>query len=83
VGAKKIYNVNADNERIGSYTAEAAEKLLGIPKNKVSVYVDQRTRYQGKYLFIPEDKEQELFELKWNAARFELLASGRKVHGAG
>ena len=80
MGAKKIYSVYADNERIGGYTAEAAEKLLGVSKNKVSVYADQQTRYQGKYLFIPEDKE-DLFELKWNAARFELLASGRKVHG--
>jgi len=83
MGAKKIYSVYADDKRIGSYAAEVAEQLLGVARNKVSVYADQQTRYQGKNLFIPEDKEQDLFELKWNAARFELLASGRKVHGKG
>ena len=43
-----VYDKQAGDCRIGSYTSEAAEKLLGISKYKVSVYADQRTRYQGR-----------------------------------
>ncbi len=74
-----VYDKQAGDCRIGSYTSEAAEKLLGISKYKVSVYADQRTRYQGRYLFVKE--EDEVLGLKWDAVRYKILAEGRKKHG--
>nr|DAM14506.1 MAG TPA: hypothetical protein [Caudoviricetes sp.] len=74
-----VYDKQAGDCRIGSYTSEAAEKLLGVSKYKVSVYADQHTRYQGRYLFVKE--EDEIMELKWDAARYKILAEGRKKCG--
>lgn len=79
MAAKKIYSVYGNNGRIGSYSAEVAEKLLGIDRNKVSVYADQGTRYKGEYLFVAEDEK--LFETEWDAARYKLLAGGRGKNG--
>ncbi|WP_313260860.1 hypothetical protein [Lacrimispora sp.] len=37
---RKIYAVYDEGERIGSYTPEVAEMVLGIPKYKVSGYAN-------------------------------------------
>ena len=74
-----VYDKQVGGCRIGNYSSEAAEKLLGISKYKVSVYADQQTRYQGRYLFVRE--EDEMIKLKWDAARYKLLSEGRKKRG--
>lgn len=74
-----VYDKQAGDCRIGSYTSEAAEILLGVSKYKVSVYADQHTRYKGRYLFVRE--EDEMLKLKWDAARYKILLEGRKKRG--
>lgn len=57
MGSKKIYSVYDNGERIGSYTAEDAEKLLGIQKSQVAVYAKNDWKYSKRYSFVPENYE--------------------------
>ncbi|WP_312448441.1 hypothetical protein [Lacrimispora sp.] len=85
---RKIYAVYDEGERIGSYTPEVAEMVIGIPKNKVSGYATQKSKYKKRYTFIPEEleykKEVERIENDWNfTVRALPLMLGRKAHGKG
>lgn len=49
-----VYDSEQNNERVGSFTAEAANKLLGIKQNQVSIYASSGNKYKSRYSFIPE-----------------------------
>lgn len=50
-----IYAVYDGDNKIGNYTAEEAEKELGIPKKHVSLYAKNKWNYQGRYRFLPQE----------------------------
>lgn len=49
-----VYDSEQNNERIGSFTAEDANKLLGIKQNQVSIYASSGNKYKSRYSFVPE-----------------------------
>ncbi|MGL6217558.1 MAG: hypothetical protein ACRC36_05940 [Lacrimispora sphenoides] len=55
-----IYAVYDGDNKIGNYTAEEAEKELGIPKKHVSLYAKNKWNYQGRYRFLPQEGSQEV-----------------------
>ena len=55
-----IYAVYDGDNKIGNYTAEEAEKELGIPKKHVSLYAKNKWNYQGRYNFSPQEGSQEI-----------------------
>ena len=99
MGAKKIYSVYADNERIGSYTAAEAEEELGIPQKHVSAYAKNNWNYKERYSFSPQEGSQEgprneetleksyisnALAIDWDfTTRMLLAVGGRKAHGKG
>lgn len=80
----KIYAVYDNGKWIGSYTTDAVEKLLGIPRNQVPIYAhDGDKKARGRYTFRPDNPESrgEEFKKEWDKARLRILNAGRGAHG--
>lgn len=88
-----IYAVYDGDNKIGNYTAEEAEKELGIPKKHVSLYAKNKWNYQGRYRFLPQEGSQEVLQYEepveksyiskelandWDFTTRMLLAVGRR-----
>lgn len=81
----KIYAVYDKGKWIGSYTTDAVEKLLGIPKNQVPIYANDRGKQaRGRYTFQLDSSENwgEEFKKEWDKSRLKLLNTGRRAHGS-
>ena len=52
------YDKQSNDDRIGSFTPEQANKLFGIERNRVAVYAGNGWRYQSRYLFVAEPVEE-------------------------
>lgn len=83
-----VYDSEQNNERIGSFTAEAANKLLGITPDYISTYASAGTKYKGRYIFIPEQHkpirngidDEMLRDWDFTTAALKAMAGGGK-HG--
>lgn len=81
-----VYDNEKGDERIGSFNAEDASKLLGIKQNQVPVYASSKKRYNKRYLFVSEPKEpivsamDNFIRLDWDftTAAFKAMAGGGK-----
>jgi len=81
VGSYKIYAVYNNGKWIGSYTTDAIEKLLGIPKNQAPIYAhDVTKKARGRYTFRLDDVESrdQVWKREWDRARLKLLNAGRR-----
>ena len=54
---KKIYSVYDNGKRIGSYNANVAEQLIGIPEKQVAVFSKKECKYLDRYSFEPEEQQ--------------------------
>lgn len=83
----KIYTVFDEGKRIGSYTPDVAEKVLGIPENKVNQYAKQDIKYQERYTFVKETKKSTGFNKKletdWRFTTGMILAAGKGRNHSG
>lgn len=83
-----VYDSEKDNERIGSFTPEDANKLLGITPDYISTYASAGTKYKGRYIFIPEQHkpirngidDEMLRDWDFTTAALKTMAGGGK-HG--
>ena len=83
-----VYDSERNNERIGSYTAEVANKLLGIKPDHISTYASSESKYKGRYSFIPEQHkplrngidDEMLRDWDFTTAALKAMAGGAK-HG--
>ncbi len=81
MGSYKIYAVYDNGKWIGSYTTDAIEKLLGIPKNQAPIYAhDVTKKARGRYTFRLDDAESwdAAWKREWDRARKKLINSGRR-----
>lgn len=53
----KVLDGEKNDKRIGSFTAEVANMVLGVKKSHVPVYANEGTRYKKRYLFVAEPPE--------------------------
>lgn len=58
-----VYDKDKNDKRIGNFTPEVANIVLGIKKNQVSVYANEGRRYKSRYLFVAEPREPSVDEL--------------------
>ena len=83
MGSCKIYAVYDNGRWIGSYTTDAIEKLLGIPKKQAPIYASDVTKKaRGRYTFRLDDTDTEswdqVWKREWDRARLKLMNAGRR-----
>lgn len=81
MGSCKIYAVYDNGRWIGSYTTDAIEKLLGIPRKQTPIYASDVTKKaRGRYTFLLDDMESrdQVWKKEWDRARLKLLNAGRR-----
>jgi len=82
MATQKIYAVCDDGKWIGSYTSDAAAKLLGIPRGLVSSYASSGVKALKRYTFQVVADANEIpgisWEDRWDLTRLRLLEQGRK-----
>lgn len=81
MGSYKIYAVYDNGRWIGSYTTDAIEKLLGIPKNQAPIYAhDVTKKARGRYTFRLDETESrdKAWKSEWDRERLKLLNAGRR-----
>jgi len=81
MGSYKIYAVYDNGKWIGSYTTDAIEKLLDIPKKQAPIYASDITKKaRGRYTFRLDDMESrdQIWKREWDQARLKLLNAGRR-----
>ena len=80
----KVLDSEKNDKRIGSFTPEVAHMVLGIKKNQVPVYANEKRRYKKRYLFVAEPPEPGEYDVyaDWDATvkRLREMAGGGK-HG--
>ena len=86
----KIYTVYDNGERIGAWTPQVANLVLGISDGELMSCARSEIWYKGRYHFVSEDDKSDTGMIKkkladdWDfTTRMFLTVGGRKAHGTG